>query len=216
VIALGVLERFTRPRARARDGCELCAAPLADDHRHVVDVEQRLVLCACAACTLLFVSSAAARGRFRAVPDRVLSDAAFELTETHWASLDIPVRLAFLFQSSAAGRWVAAYPSPAGATESALPLDAWERIASRAPLVRAVAPDVEALLVYGRRGASSFECFLAPIDVCYDLVGRVRRNWRGLDGGQGVWTAIEDSLTRLRRRSRPLREGARPPETAAP
>ena len=44
-------------------------------------------------------------------------------------------------------RTVAFYPSPAGATESLLPLDAWERVLAANPALADVEPDVEALLV---------------------------------------------------------------------
>ena len=39
------------------------------------------------------------------------------------------------------------YPSPAGATESLLPLTAWEEIVRENPALREMQPDVEALLV---------------------------------------------------------------------
>jgi hypothetical protein len=205
VTTLRALERYARPR-RPLPGerCELCAAPLAGEHRHVVDLDQRLVLCSCPACAILFVSSAAANGRYRTVPHRILFDAEFALTEGQWAALEIPVRLAFLFNSSRAARWLAFYPSPAGATESTLALQAWRDIAAEAPLLQSAEPDVEALLAYAKRGAAHFECFLVPIDLCYDLVGRVRRHWRGIDGGDAVWREIEDSFARIRRRARPL------------
>jgi len=56
------------------------------------------------------------------------------------------------------------------------------------------------LLVYRRDTA--YECFLAPIDACYELVGHVRINWKGFDGGQEAWEAIDAFFDRLRRRSR--------------
>jgi hypothetical protein len=205
VISLRALDRYSKPRHEAPgDRCGLCAAEVGEGHRHVVDVERRALLCACRACAILFVPSGASEGRFRTVPDRVLWDEGFRLSEAAWTSLEIPVRLAFLFFSSAARRWIALYPSPAGATESALPLDAWETFA-RAPLIQSVEPDVEALFVYGRRGATEFEMFLTPIDVCYELVGRVRRLWRGMGGGSDVWREIDDSFARLRARGRPMR-----------
>jgi hypothetical protein len=166
----------------------------------VVELERKALLCACPACALLFEGPS--KGRFRTVPRRVSWDEDFRLTEASWAALDIPVRLAFLFFSSAASRWIALYPSPAGATESTLALDAWETIA-REPLVQAIEPDVEALLVYGRLGAAGLDAFLAPIDVCYELVGRVRHGWRGVGGGP-VWREIEEAFADLRARGRPL------------
>jgi hypothetical protein len=55
---------------------------------------------------------------------------------------------------------VAFYPGPAGATESELPLPAWNRMVARDPRLAVLRPDVEALLVRAgardRRAATSF------------------------------------------------------------
>jgi len=50
---------------------------------------------------------------------------------------------------------------------------------------RSLEPDVEALLVYKRE--TGFECYIAPIDVCYELVGRIRKCWKGFHGGAEAW-----------------------------
>jgi hypothetical protein len=63
-------------------------------------------------------------------------------------------------------------------------------------------PDVEALLV--NRTEAGPECFLVPIDACYELVGRVRRGWKGFDGGTEVWQDIGAFFDGLRERSRPM------------
>jgi hypothetical protein len=68
------------------------------------------------------------------------------------------------------------------------------------PLFANLEPDVEALLVYKR--GKAYECFLAPIDACYELVGHVRMNWKGFDGGQEAWDAIDGFFDGLRSRSR--------------
>jgi hypothetical protein len=62
-------------------------------------------------------------------------------------------------------------------------------------------PDVEALLV--RRAGEGFECFLVPIDACYELVGLVRMHWKGFDGGEEAWEAIDGFFDAVRDRSRP-------------
>jgi hypothetical protein len=59
---------------------------------------------------------------------------------------------------------------------------------------------VEALLV--RRAGEGFECFLVPIDACYELVGLVRMHWKGFDGGQEAWEAIDGFFDAVRERSR--------------
>ncbi len=42
------------------------------------------------------------------------------------------------------------------------------------------------------------EYYLAPIDKCYELVGLIRSNWRGLAGGPEVWQKIRDFFTELK------------------
>jgi hypothetical protein len=202
--ALARYARRTRP-APTEDLCELCAAPAGERHRHVVDLERRAVRCACATCATLFVHPGAAGGRYRTIPERVAVDPDFHLTQEQWAELQIPVGLAFVFESSASGRRVAIYPSPAGAMESELPLEAWRELARANPLVASAEPDVEALLVHGERGEASLDCFLVPIDLCYELVGRIRRRWKGLDGGDAVRAELADFFDGLRARARPLR-----------
>ena len=59
----------------------------------------------------------------------------------------IPINMAFFFESSVEERVVAQYPSPAGATESQLPLDTWSGIVAENPVLAEMEPDVEALLV---------------------------------------------------------------------
>jgi len=180
----------------------MCSEPIAAEHAHVVNVEARALLCTCRACYLLFTRTGAAQGRYRAVPDRTLRLIGFQLSESRWDALQIPVRMAFLFHNTALGRVVSFYPSPAGATESLLPLEAWQDLVEANPVLRELEPDVEALLVHGPRGGDGFECFLVPIDACYELTGVVRRRWRGFDGGAEAWRDIEDFFARLRARSR--------------
>jgi hypothetical protein len=202
--------RPARPATPAGEACELCAAPVPARHRHLVDPERRALRCACETCARLFRAPSAG-ARWRTVPERILVDPGFALTATEWAALEIPVGLAFVFPSAATGRWTAFYPSPAGATESELPLERWLALAAEHPLVAAVEPDVEALLVRGERGrpGDRYECFLVPIDVAYELVGRIRRRWRGFDGGDAVRRELAAFFAELRARSRALpRAGA--------
>ena len=147
--------------------------------------------------------------RYRTVPDRVLQDPAAPLTEAEWAELSIPVSVAFFFVNSALGRVIASYPSPAGVTECELSLEAWTGLAAAHPLLRALEPDVEAILV---TGGESVEAFLVPIDACYRLAGALRREWRGFDGGAEVRQIMADLLAGLRRRARPLETAATGPE----
>jgi len=122
--ALAVLSRIRaagRPEPSPYERCEMCGAPVADEHQHVVNVGSRSLLCTCRGCYLLFTSADAALA-YRAVPDRYLSFA--DLPAPVWEELELPVGTAILFVNSALGRVVAFYPGPAGATESELSLDA--------------------------------------------------------------------------------------------
>ncbi|HEX5201767.1 MAG TPA: DUF5947 family protein [Actinoplanes sp.] len=173
-----------RPAADRPERCEMCAVTIDRAHGHVVDLQSRQLLCACRPCYLLFTDDAA-HLRYRAVPDRYRAVGAF-LDERGWDELQIPVGLAFLFHNSALGRMVALYPGPAGATESELDI----------PVVADLRPDVEALLL--RRGRDGY---LVPIDVCYELVGRLRTLWRGFDGGQQAHAAVDELFERVRARA---------------
>lgn len=199
-----VLRRFLDrgPQRRTGEVCEMCAAPIPEEHSHTVNLETRNLLCTCRACYLLFVPHGASRGKFRAVPDRYIYAPSFTLSDTQWDALQIPVRLAFFFCNSSLERVAAFYPSPAGATESLLPLEAWQELADANTILKTMEPDVEALLVYGRKGESSFECFIVPIDACYELTGTVKRRWKGFDGGEEAWREIEAFFVKVREKSR--------------
>jgi hypothetical protein len=190
------LQELARPRARPErapdEQCELCAEPIAPDHRHLLDLESRRLLCACRACSILFDRSGAGGGHYRLIPDRVVGLEDVVLDDATWQGFGIPVDMAFFFHSSAMGRVVAFYPSPLGATESLLDLDAWDD-----GLLVELEPDVEALLVNRTRGRR--EHWIVPVDRCYELVGLVRTHWKGFTGGDEVWQALDEFFDRLRK-----------------
>jgi hypothetical protein len=196
--ALDALARIRRPRAAPGPGavCDLCAAEVPDEHAHVVDRDDRSLRCACRACALLFTSPGAAAGRFRTVPGRYRRVEGFALAPGQWDELQVPVSVAFFFHNSRRAEVGAFYPGPAGATESLLPLDAWAAIADGNPALAALEPDVEALLV--RLPA---EAYLVPIDACYELVGRLRRTWKGFDGGAEAQAELDGFFGRVRERA---------------
>ena len=194
------------PADSAPEKCELCAAEVPAEHGHVADLESATLICACRACYLLFTHGNAGRGRYKAVPDRYAYDPERSLPVTRWDQLDIPVGLAFFLYSSQRGEVTGFYPGPAGATECRLDLRAWDELAADYPLLAAAAPDVEATLV--SRTDGGVECFLVPIDACYELAGRMRLHWRGFDGGAEARASIESFLLDVRQRARPLRREA--------
>lgn len=202
-----IANRGTRRLSRSGDRCELCSIPLGESHRHVVDLERRVLCCSCRPCSLLFETAASRAARYRTVPDRICVDPAGPLGEEAWDSLSIPVGLAFLFFNSGLSRWVAFYPSPAGAAESELALEAMEELARENHLIRSIEPDVEALLVRCTRTGGPVDTYLVPIDACYDLVALVRMDWKGFDGGDVVREKLDAFFTDLRQASRPLPAG---------
>jgi len=181
----------------------MCAKSIGAEHQHVVGLENRSLMCTCRPCYLLFTEQAA-NMRYKAVPDRYLSFPDFAFDQGAWDDLQIPVGLTFVFRNSVEDRVVAFYPSPAGATESELSLEAWDRMVSANPQLDLLLPDVEALLIYrDEHGKGDFHCVLVPIDICYELVGVVRTYWKGFSGGDEVWAAVDDLFERVRARSRP-------------
>ncbi|HSE07094.1 MAG TPA: DUF5947 family protein [Nocardioidaceae bacterium] len=195
----------TRPPPVTGERCDMCAEPIADEHSHVVDLESRALMCTCRGCYLLFTDQQA-QLRYRAVPDRYLSFPGFTTGAQEWENLQIPVGLAFLFRNSVQGRTVAFYPSPAGATESELPLEAWDRILEADPELGVLLPDVEALLIRSDDGA--LRCNLVPIDACYELVGRLRVLWRGFDGGREAHDAMDAFFAKVDARSKVVERGS--------
>lgn len=205
-----VLSRITSRRAPEPVGerCEMCSEGIADEHRHVVNVAGRQLMCVCRGCFLLFTEPGAEL-RYRSVPDRYLAFPDFAVDRLSWEALQIPVGMAFFFRNSALGRVVAFYPGPAGATESELDLTVWQAITDADPRLQILADDVEALLIRVREDRDPEkrdpQCFLVPIDTCYEFVGGLRMRWRGyqsLGGGPGVLAYIEDYFEQLSARAK--------------
>ena len=200
--------RATRPEPGAQERCEMCATDIGGQHQHVVDLVGRGLMCTCRPCYLLFTAEHAEL-RYRAVPERYLSFPRFALFAGQWDELEIPVGLAFFFANSVLGRTVAFYPGPAGATESELPLGAWDRVAEANPGLGLLVPDVEALIVrMPERNSGDPVAFLVPVDRCYELVGSLRTAWRGFDGGQEARAVLGAFFTDLAGRSTPAPSGA--------
>ena len=204
---LGRVRQAATPRQPV-ERCELCGLDLAPEHRHLVEIATRRLICACEACGMLFSTQAT---KYRQVPRRILLLDDFQLSDAQWDALLIPINMAFFFHSSPLGRPLAIYPSPAGPMESLLELSSWSELVEANPVLQTLEPDVEALLVnrIGRNaghGPPNSEtvagCFLVPIDQCYKLVGLIRAHWRGLSGGQEVWKQIERFFTDLKEKSR--------------
>lgn len=213
-----------KEKPREADGqkqkhCELCSEQIPSSrHRHLLDMASRQVMCACNACALLFEDDRASKfgeSELKLIPrdTRALPD--FRITEVQWNRLSLPINLAFFFyrtpppdastEEASSGstsdadasdlQITALYPSPAGATESMLPMEAWEALTDENPALEQMHPDVEALLVNRVDGAGEY--YIAPIDTCYELVGLIRMHWRGFSGGEEVRREIDRFFDRL-------------------
>jgi hypothetical protein len=199
--------------------CELCSTVVPAEHGHLADLESSSLMCACRACYLLFTRSEAAstrseaiRGRYRAIPDRYLTDPEHPISTADWEALEIPVGLAFFLNDSRTGHVTGFYPSPAGATECRLDLQAWNELAATHPLLAAAEPDVEAILISRtdpRAETGTVDSFIVPIDACYELAGRMRLYWRGFDGGSEAKDSIAEFLDKVTSRSRLLTQTAK-------
>jgi hypothetical protein len=199
---LAALRRYARPRD-PEERCDLCNMTLAPTHRHLLELASRGIVCACDACALRF--QGVVGGRFKLIPRDARPVPGLLMSDAQWEGLALPINLAFFFFSSPAGKMTALYPSPAGATESLLPLEMWWVLVSANPVLGTMEPDVEALLV--NRVGESRDYLIAPIDVCFELAGLIRMHWRGLSGGDEVWRKIDEFFARVRGEAAPVRAG---------
>jgi hypothetical protein len=189
----------TRPGAAPREPpaerCDLCHTTLPDDHRHMLHLVDRRIVCTCEACWAL--RSGDAEYRPTGKRELVLSD--FRCDDETWASFQIPIGLAFFMRSTVTESVVAFYPSPAGATESELALESWERLVAANPVLEQLDADAEALVV--NRMSEPAEYLILPIDRCYELVGLIKSRWEGISGGSAIERAVPEFFERIRARA---------------
>jgi hypothetical protein len=93
------------------------------------------------------------------------------------------------------------YPSPAGATESELHFDTWNRMRELNPVLADLEPDIEGLIV--NRLADPPMHVIAPIDRCYELTGTIKMHWEGISGGSGVEDAVAGFFEALKAQAVP-------------
>jgi len=202
---LAVLRRFAQTGAK-EERCDLCNARLAPGHRHLLEMENRIIHCSCEGCAMRL--QGVMGGRFKMIPRDARALPGLEMSDGQWEGLALPINLAFFFHSSPAGKMIALHPSPAGAMESLMPPETWEALVAANPVLDDIERDVEALLV--NRVDECREYFIAPIDKCYELAGLIRTHWRGLHGGDIVWGKIDDFFARLKLQTAPVRENGAP------
>ena len=178
--------------ASAAECCELCGIPIPEDHRHLLHLVERRIVCTCEACW----GMRSGEGDYRPTGQRTLWLAELDVPDDLWASFQIPIGLAFFMRSTVTACVVAMYPSPAGATESELHFESWSRMLERNPVLARMEPDIEGLIV--NRLAEPPAYAIAPIDRCYALTGTVKASWEGISGGSGVDEAVARFFEGLR------------------
>jgi hypothetical protein len=175
--------------------CDLCNTTVPSDHRHMLNLYERQIVCVCESCWALRSGDS----EFRPTGNRTLWLEGFDLPEELWAQFRIPIGLAFFMHSTVTNCIVAMYPSPAGATESELHFETWSRLVEMNPVLRDLEPDAEGLIVNRISDPPAFA--IAPIDRCYMLVGLIKASWEGISGGARMESAIAAYFEDLRSRA---------------
>ena len=214
------------PRDDGEEHCEFCATGIPSGHGHVADLEQSSLACACRACYLLFTASPGRLGprpgsgtpgasprRGSALPlgpgPLPAATRPGRCPPLEWDELQIPVGLAFFLNSSERGAWAAstrARPAPPNAPWT------WPRGSAWRPRIRCWArrnPTWRPCCCAATADASEAEYFIVPIDVCYELAGRMRMLWKGFDGGSEARASIDEFLAGVRQRAREAGQGSR-------
>jgi hypothetical protein len=173
--------------------CELCGTTTPEDHRHLLQMEERRIVCVCESCWALRSGDP----EYLPTGSRFVWLEGFTLPSELWARFGIPIGLAFFLHGD--GSIAALYPSPAGATECELDLSAWEALVTLNPVLQTLGREGEALIV--NRLADPPQFAIAPTDEAYRLVGLIKANWQGITGGAEVEQAVARFFEELRARA---------------
>jgi hypothetical protein len=92
------LGRLARPApVEETEKCELCGRPLSDDHRHLLELNERRILCACEPC----LAMKSGLDNYCPVSTRTLWLDDFQFSDELWAAFQLPVGLAFFIDLEA-------------------------------------------------------------------------------------------------------------------
>jgi hypothetical protein len=176
--------------------CDLCGAGIDAEHRHLLHLVDRRILCACEPCFAMRSGDA----DLTPSGSRIALLEGFALDDDLWAKFQIPIGLAFFMVRERGQGILGLYPSPAGATECELHLAAWDELVAANPVLRELEPEVEALIV--NRTSEPPRHAIVPIDRCYELVGLIKSRWEGISGGSAIDDAVAEFFAALERAAR--------------
>ena len=200
----GAATRGPEAASTPQERCDLCGTTIPEDHRHLLQLVERQIVCACEACWALRSGDP----EFRPTGMRTVWLDDFDCSAEVWGGFQIPIGLAFFMRSTVGNgshppapnqSVVAFYPSPAGATESELTLEAWDALVRQNPILADLEPDAEALVA--NRLIDPHQYVIAPIDDCYALVGLIKSRWEGISGGDALKEAVPAFFDSMRRRA---------------
>jgi hypothetical protein len=181
------------PDAASADRCDLCGVAIDPEHRHLLHLVDRRILCSCEPCFAMRSGDA----ELRPSGTRVLLLDDLALDDDLWAKFQIPIGLAFFMVRERGQGVLALYPSPAGATECELHLAAWDELVAANPVIGELEAEVEALIV--NRMSEPHRYVVVPIDRCYELVGMIKSRWEGISGGRAIDDAVVEFFATLDR-----------------
>jgi hypothetical protein len=191
----------------AIEECELCACTISTEHAHLLEPEARRVLCACPECASLHAREQhRPQPRYLRVERRAVKVNELELDDHTWAELGVTASLAYFTTRHRTGEVVATFPGRAGLIEAFVPLRAWSELERRFPVLTAILPEVEALLV--RRTSRHREAFRVSIDHCYELASLLRSSELPLAAPE--LPSVQAFFAGLERAHEPNRHSRRP------
>ena len=169
----------------ADEWCELCGAGLPSDHRHLIQLDERRLLCACETCWS--VPPASRRPPGRSLGPQWLRD--FDLPDAPWASFGILIGLAFFTRTGDPERLLLFLPE---SRSRGCPDGAPHSTKSSCQRVRAMNPGARAPRA-GLRSSDRQPHGRAPSPrpshgstTAHRLVGMIKTSWgKGSRGGTG-------------------------------
>jgi len=165
--------------------CEMCAAPLVEKQRHLLDLAHHTLLSICPACARSFGPRGANASLYRLIPTRHLALLDFQAADDSWAG---PVKVICLLRANETGSVLAVYLDPSGVRESIFDLDRWKTLRAANPLLESLEPDVETLLLQ-RMGPRPL-AYIVPIDTCARLIHLLEDRRGKQEGECEIWQAV--------------------------